>query len=188
MARSAPPKILIVGLGNPGPEYEETRHNVGAMAVARLVSLLKLKLARDRSSGGWSARRGRVALARPGSFMNESGPAVARLAAKFGDPSPLIVNDDLDLPLGTIRFRTRGSAGGHHGLESIIAALGTDRFPRLKIGIGKPESRENTVDYVLSPFPEGEWKLLSSTLDRAAEALRDVINDGMEHAMSRHSK
>ena len=181
-------RLLIVGLGNPGPEYGGTRHNVGAMAIARLATRLKVKLIHSKPLGCWTARRGRTVLAIPNSFMNESGPPVARLAAKFGTPKPLVVNDDLDLPLGTIRFRTQGTAGGHHGLESVIGALGHDCFPRLKIGIGRPENRGNVVEWVLTPFPAGEQELLESTLDRAAKALRDVMNEGMGKAMSRYSQ
>ena len=181
-------RILIVGLGNPGEEYARTRHNAGLMAVELLAARLKLRLARDRALGSWVARRGGTVLARTGSFMNVSGPPVARLARKFGVSAPLIVNDDLDLPLGTIRFRTQGTAGGHHGLESIIEALGTDRFPRLKIGIGRPTSRQGIVEWVLSPFAPEEREMLDQALDRAEQALHDVIELGMDKAISRLSK
>ena len=177
-------RILIVGLGNPGGEYARTRHNAGVMAVERLATRMKVKLARDRALGSWVARQGGVVLARTNTYMNVSGPPVARLTKKFGVPAPLVVNDDLDLPLGAIRFRTQGTAGGHHGLESIIAALGTDRFPRLKIGIGRPANRQGIVEWVLSPFAPEELELLDQALDRAAQALHDVIELGMDKAMS----
>jgi len=180
--------ILIIGLGNPGEEYAHTRHNAGIMAVELLASRLNLKLSRDRSSGAWMARRGGFVLARTGSFMNLSGPPVASLARKLKVSAPLVVNDDLDLPLGTIRFRTRGTAGGHHGLESIITALGTDVFPRLKIGIGRPTNRQSVVDWVLSPFAPEEAETLGKALDRAAQALHDVIELGMDKAISRISR
>jgi len=181
-------RILIVGLGNPGEEYARTRHNAGVMAVERLASRLKVKLAKDRSLGSWVARQGGVVLAKTGSFMNLSGPPVVRLVKKFGIVSPLVVTDDLDLPLGTIRFRAQGTAGGHHGLESIIEALGTDKFPRLKIGIGRPQNRQGIVDWVLSPFAHDEQELLQLALDRATQALHDVIELGMDQAISRISK
>ena len=184
MGTIKPARILIVGLGNPGAEYAHTRHNAGIMAVERLATLMKMKLAKDRSLGAWIARRGGVVLARTGSYMNVSGPPIARLAHKLGVSAPLIVNDDLDLPLGTIRFRAQGTAGGHHGLESIIEALGTDRFPRLKIGIGRPAHRGGIVEWVLSPFAPEEREMLDQGLDRAAHALHDVIELGMDKAIS----
>jgi PTH1 family peptidyl-tRNA hydrolase len=184
MGAVKPARLLIIGLGNPGAEYADTRHNTGAMAVERLAALMKLKFTRDRALGAWTARRGGVVLARTGTYMNVSGPPVARLARKLGVSAPLIVNDDLDLPLGTIRFRAQGTAGGHHGLESIIEALGTDRFPRLKIGIGRPARRGGIVEWVLSPFAPEELEMLDQGLDRAAHALHDVIELGMDKAIS----
>lgn len=184
MGETKPARILIIGLGNPGEEYAHTRHNAGVMAVERLAFRLRMKLARDRSLGSWIACRNGIVLARTGSYMNVSGPPVARLAKKFGVAAPLVVNDDLDLPLGTIRFRAQGTAGGHHGLESIIGALGTDRFPRLKIGIGRPANRQAIVDWVLSPFALEEQETLDQALDRAAQALHDVIEQGMDKAIS----
>lgn len=179
-----PAKLLIIGLGNPGPEYAGTRHNAGAMVVARLAARLKLRLARDRATGCHAARRGGLTIGIPGSYMNESGGPVARLAAKAGVAAPLVVSDDLDLPLGTLRFRMKGTAGGHNGLASVISALGTDRFPRLKVGIGRPESREKVVEYVLSPFDEAERKPFNETVDRAAKALHVLIAEGMDKAVS----
>ncbi len=180
--------LLIVGLGNPGPEHSKTRHNIGAMVVERLASLMRLKLAFSRRLGAWTARRGNVVLARPKTFMNESGPAVARIARAVKTDAPLLVHDDLDLPLGTIRFRTRGSSGGHRGIESVISALGTDRFPRLKMGIGRPDEKRDVVDFVLSPFTDPERETLDETLGRAASALREAVSSGLERAMSRHSQ
>ena len=139
-----PSRILIVGLGNPGTQYAHTRHNAGALAIERLAALLKVKLKTDATLGVRLAIAGPVVLARPECFMNESGGPVARLASATG-LRPLVVSDDLDLPLGTLRFRSKGAAGGHNGLRSIIDALGTREFPRLKLGIGRPLSKEDVT-------------------------------------------
>lgn len=184
MATPPPDKLLIIGLGNPGPEYEGTRHNAGAMVVSRLAARLKLRLTRDRATGCFTARRGGLTLGIPGSYMNESGGPVARLTSKAGVAAPLLVSDDLDLPVGTLRLRMKGTAGGHNGLASVISALGTDQFPRLKVGIGRPESREKVVDYVLSPFGAEEQRLFTEALDRAAKALHVLITEGMDKAIA----
>jgi PTH1 family peptidyl-tRNA hydrolase len=187
------PILLIVGLGNPGPKYEGTRHNVGAAAIARLARILKVRLKRSASLGAWTAKKGEVTLARPDAFMNLSGPAVARLAKACRTATPLIVSDDLDLPLGTIRFRTRGSAGGHRGLGSIIAYLGTGAFPRLKIGIGRPPigiggQPGEARNYVLEEFTAEEKETCENAVNCAAEALRTVVTLGLDRAMTLYSK
>lgn len=171
-----------MGLGNPGSRYDGTRHNAGAMAVARLASLLGVRLRRSFLSRASIARTPRAVLARPECFMNEAGPAVARLARSWG--RPLVVHDDLDLPLGTLRFRTRGSAGGHNGVASAIAFLGTGEFPRLKIGIGRPLTKAEVVDWVLSRFEGPEQETFRAAIDRAAAALKVAVEDGLERAMT----
>ncbi len=180
--------MLIVGLGNPGPRFEHTRHNIGAAAVAQLADLLKLKLKLSPPLTAWVARNEKVALARPNTLMNSAGPAVARLARALGISAPLIVSDDLDLPLGTMRFRTKGSAGGHRGLASIITALGTNKFPRLKLGIGRPVVKDEVIGYVLTGFSSEEKNVYERTLDRAAEALHVVVTQGLSKAMTTFSK
>ena len=171
----------IVGLGNPGPEYRDTRHNVGARVVDGLARTLHARFARD---GGHLVGPSRwhgepVFLIKPQSFMNESGPAVARLARRFHlAPADLvIVFDDLDLPLGTVRVRMKGSAGGHNGVRSLIAALGTDEIRRDKVGIGRPgppdaRRRGEVVDHVLSPFyPEEAVAVEEACAEAAQRAL-----------------
>lgn len=177
--------LLIVGLGNPGPRYHETRHNAGADAVSRLVHLLGGRFRRGLLQRAWIAKVPGAVVARPDAFMNESGPPVARLARKFG--TPLVVTDDLDLAPGVIRFRTRGSAGGHNGLKSVIAALGHEHFPRLKIGVGRPQAREQVVDWVLTRAEGAERDVMDRALDAAAKALRTVVEHGLERAMTEHS-
>jgi PTH1 family peptidyl-tRNA hydrolase len=170
----------IVGLGNPGPEYRDTRHNVGQRVVDEVARLLHTRFERD---GGHLVGRGRwrggtVYLVKPKSFMNETGPAVARIARKrhLGSGELIVVFDDLDLPLGTVRVRMKGSAGGHNGVRSLIEALGTDVFRRVKVGIGRPgepgRDKDEVVDHVLSPFhPDEREAVAAACRDAAAQAL-----------------
>lgn len=183
--RSPKAELLIVGLGNPGPRYHETRHNAGADACSRLVHLLGGRFRRALLQRAWIARVPGAVVARPDAFMNESGPPVARLVRSFG--TPLVVADDLDLAPGVIRFRTRGSAGGHNGLKSVIAALGHENFPRLKIGVGRPATREGVVDWVLTRAEGAERATLDAALDEAARALRTAVQHGLDRAMTEHS-
>ena len=195
LPRSGSDFTLIIGLGNPGARYDGTRHNAGAEAVRRLARLLDMRLRHAPEYPAWLGRRPGLALAVPDAFMNESGPPVARLAARFDAAPPLLVSDDLDLPLGTLRFRTRGASGGHRGLVSVIAALGTGSFPRLKIGIGRPPllpadgsvRRDDVTDWVLGIFAEAERETAERALDGAAAALRVAAEHGLARAMTEHS-
>ncbi len=180
--------LLIVGLGNPGSRYDDTRHNVGAAAVAKLAASMRIKLKRSFLRRAWIGRNDAVVLARPNAFMNLSGPVVRGLVKAFGKAPPLIVSDDLDLPLGRIRFRTAGSAGGHRGLASIIEAIGTSAFPRLKIGIGRPASGVEVSDHVLARFTEIERDTCDRALARAAQALGVAATQGIERAMTEFSE
>ncbi|MEK7476080.1 MAG: aminoacyl-tRNA hydrolase [Candidatus Coatesbacteria bacterium] len=174
--------LLIVGLGNPGSRYDGTRHNAGAMAVARLAELLETRFHRSFFKHAWIAKTPRAILARPNAFMNECGPVVARLAKSFG--RPLVVHDDLDLPLGALRFRTKGSAGGHNGVASAISFLGTPDFPRLKIGIGRPASKDEVVDWVLTRCDGPDRAAFDGAIVRAADALRAAVDLGLDRAMT----
>ena len=184
--------FLIVGLGNPGTEYARTRHNLGFMLVDKLAAETGSVVKRTECQalvGNALVAGQKVKLAKPQTFMNLSGDAVAGLVAKDGaDRSQLLViSDDLALPFGAIRLRQRGSAGGHNGLRSIIGALGTNEFIRLRIGI-QPEHRiSDTRRFVLSEFSASEKELLPEVLERAAEALRSVLQDGIGKAMSLHN-
>lgn len=165
---------VIVGLGNPGPEYEDTRHNLGHMVVEELARRLG---ARFRLRGPAQVAEGvagetALHLAKLVSFMNVSGPPLARLLRLLGvDPRRLVVvYDDLDLPFGTVRTRLRGRFGGHRGMESILATLGTQEVRRVKIGVGRPGTREEVVDWVLTPFSAEEREALPGVIQRAADA------------------
>lgn len=185
---------LIVGLGNPGEEYARSRHNVGFRCLALLAQRHRLgfreKRAHARIASGLVAGRS-VVLARPYTFMNRSGTAVAPLLRWLGLPPErlLVIYDDLDLPVGTIRLRPRGSAAGHRGMLSIIAALGTEDFPRLRIGIGRPEDpRVDPVEYVLQPFTAREEEAFAPILSRAADAVECYLREGLAVAMDRFNR
>ena len=185
---------LIVGLGNPGNEYEWTRHNLGFMLIDKLAAEAGASVKRRecRSLVGGAVIEGeRVKLAKPQTFMNLSGEAVACLIAKFDSPdagkSLIIIGDDLALPFGTIRLRARGSAGGHNGLRSIIAALGTNEFIRLRIGIQPEHPVSDAKRFVLDEFPKAERPAVEEILERGAEAVCAVLRDGMAKAMSMYN-
>ena len=185
--------FLIVGLGNPGDEYEWSRHNLGFMLIDKLATdaAVTVKRRECRSLVGSAVIEGRRArLVKPQTFMNLSGEAVACLMAKYEvtDPQSLIViSDDLALPFGTIRLRARGSAGGHNGLKSIIAALGTNEFIRLRIGIQPEHPVDDAKGFVLNKVPRAERRAVEETLERGAEALRAILRDGVAKAMSLHN-
>ncbi|MBN2451075.1 MAG: aminoacyl-tRNA hydrolase [Lentisphaeria bacterium] len=184
--------FLVVGLGNPGPRYRGTRHNVGFMVVDRLVGRLSATLAAvpDRDLILYRAGEGDrvVCLVQPLTYMNASGTVVSRMAHRLGLPPErvLVVVDCLDLPLGRIRLRPRGSSGGHRGVDSVIRELGTDQFPRLRVGIGRPESGE-AIEHVLSPWAAAERSVLATTLEAAADAVCLALAAGVEAAMNRYN-
>jgi PTH1 family peptidyl-tRNA hydrolase len=180
---------LIVGLGNPGREYRETRHNAGYMVIDRLCADFDIRLSRLQSralvgSGVWKGYK--VILAKPQTFMNLSGQAVASLIRFYKLPLDhlLVIHDDLDLGVGTLRMRPGGGSAGQKGLASTIQQLGTEEFPRLRIGIGHPSGQMDTADYVLGNFYGSEKDLIATLLDRAVEAVEDFILNGLEHAMN----
>lgn len=176
---------VVVGLGNPGPEYEETRHNAGAMVVSELAgrSGVQLKALRSRAR---VARAGRLGLAVPTSFMNECGEPVARILKHFSSTpeSLVVVHDDLDLPLGRIRVKQGGGTGGHRGLESIVKRLGTDDFSRVRIGIGRPPGRMDPADFVLRRFRKAELDEIAASIIAGADAVEAIAFDGIESAMN----
>jgi len=183
---------LIVGLGNPGRDFARHRHNVGFRCVN--VFARRHRLAFSRSQCCARTARGvlggeEVVLARPQTFMNRSGLAVAGLvkALRITPRDLLVIYDDLDLLLGTVRLRPGGSAGGHHGMESIIAALGSRDFPRLRVGIGRP-SGGDVVSYVLDDFSPEEDREVEKAVVTAVEALECYLAEGLEEAMNRFNR
>lgn len=183
--------LLIVGLGNPGAEYEATRHNAGFMLIDRMAGARSCRFKRaGRALWTKAVISGREAvLAKPQTFMNLSGEAVAELKDAFGvDICDLTVAyDDLDLPLGRIRLRRGGGSGGHRGIESIIQCLGSRDFQRLRLGIGRPSppSSEDTVSYVLSPFSPDQSHGLGKMLDAGEQSIEAIAAEGIGAAMNR---
>ncbi len=187
-------EYLLVGLGNPGPEYENSPHNAGFEVARRLRALCRGPQFSVRSDALVSACRWRghaVVAALPQTYMNRSGEAVARLLRALDLPLDRLVvcYDDLALPFGTLRLRPYGGPGGHHGMESVLAHLGSDRFPRIRIGICDPGiPKERTVDYLLEPLPADRWTLLAEASEQGARAALDAIHMGWSKAMSLHNK
>jgi PTH1 family peptidyl-tRNA hydrolase len=183
--------MLIVGLGNPGKEYESTRHNLGFMLIDKLAHDEGINVNRRECSalvGRGTIEGTRTQLVKPQTFMNLSGRAVACLLAKIESESPteqlVVISDDLALPLGTIRIRERGSAGGHNGLKSIIASIGTNEFIRLRIGILPEHPISDSKKFVLDSFSRGERSVVEETIELSAKAIRTIIRDGALKAMS----
>jgi PTH1 family peptidyl-tRNA hydrolase len=183
-------KFLIVGLGNPGREYRANRHNVGFMTLDRLAAKLGLAFTRRQSDALYTSGRlqGRpVVLAKPQRFMNLSGGPVASLVRfhNIAQERFIVVFDELDLPLGTLRLRPEGGTAGHRGMQSLVEALGTQDFPRLRFGIGRPPGRKDAAAHVLEDFNRDELPLVEATLDRAVEALETFVTEGIVPAMNR---
>ena len=179
---------IVVGLGNPGREYESTRHNAGAMALDELATRYSASFKRHKSGCLVAESRiggSRVALARPTSYMNESGRPVRALMAWYKvRPDRLIVlHDEMDVPFGEIRIKQGGGTAGHNGLNSIVDHLGTKDFCRVRIGVGRPRGRD-AVDHVLAGFSGAQRKELPLLIDSAADAAERIVEDGIERAMN----
>jgi PTH1 family peptidyl-tRNA hydrolase len=184
---------LVVGLGNPGPRYELTRHNVGQLVVdelaARRGETFKQHKANARAAETW-LRPGaaKLILAKPNSFMNVSGGPVAGLAKFYGvEPERIVVvHDELDIPFDTIKLKVGGGHGGHNGVRDVAKALGTADFPRVRVGIGRPMGRQDPADWVLDPFGAAERQNLGILVGDAADAVEQLIADGLVAAQQRH--
>lgn len=181
--------MIIVGLGNPGEEYARTRHNAGFLVLE--------EARREWGGGRWRRMRkalvstvrmagGEHRLVRPTTFMNASGEAVEEVLHSGGSPAGLIVVlDDMDLPLGRLRLRAGGGAGGHRGLQSILAAVAPASVPRLRVGVGRPQTGDEAIEHVLGEFDADEWERMEAMLARAVEALALVVRRGLTEAMDR---
>lgn len=184
--------FIIAGLGNPTKEYEGTRHNAGFMVLDALAD----KLNTDISEKKHKALCGRgvidgekVILLKPQTFMNSSGESI-RAAADYYKVDPeniLVVYDDITLAPGNLRIRAKGSAGGHNGIKSIISHLGTQEFPRVRVGVGEKPSRMDLADYVLGHFSQGEKKIMEEAVKEAADAVCEIVTEGIDHAMNSHN-
>ena len=187
--------VLIVGLGNPGKEYEWSRHNLGFMLIDKLAGVagFDVKLRECQSRVGRGEIEGcAVKLVKPQTYMNLSGEAVACLFAKHKLREPgeklIVISDDLALPFGKIRIRARGSAGGHNGLKSIIGALGTNEFTRLRIGIQPEHPISDSKRFVLDSFSGATRPAVEEVLERSEEAIRSILRDGVLKAMTEYNK
>ena len=181
---------IIVGLGNPGKQYEHTRHNVGFEVIDRLAEKHDILMTerKHRAICGKGLIGGqKVMLVKPQTFMNLSGESV-KSAVDFyqiGTDELIVVYDDVSLSPGQLRIRRSGSAGGHNGIKNIIAQLGTQEFPRVKVGVGEKPDRMDLADYVLSHFSKGEWEMMEDAFKEAADAVEVMIADGADTAMNR---
>ena len=184
---------LVVGLGNPGPRYEATRHNLGQLVVdelaARRGESFKTHKANARVAETWLRPGGaKLVLAKPNSYMNVSGGPVAALARFYGiDPARVvIVHDELDIPFDTIRLKIGGGNGGHNGVRDVAKALGTPEFPRVRVGIGRPVGRQDAADWVLDPFGASERRVLPILVGDAADAVEQLVDEGLLAAQQKH--
>lgn len=183
---------VIVGLGNPGRKYENTRHNAGYMAVDLIAQKYGIKVNRLRHRaliGEGMINGAKVFLAKPQTFMNLSGESVRDIVEYYRVPMEnlIVIYDDADLPAGVLRIRPKGSSGTHNGMKSVIYHLQSDSFPRIRIGIGQPPEGWDLADYVLSEFGRNEAKEVAECIMRAAEAAAVIVTDGIEKAMSRYN-
>ena len=170
---------VVVGLGNPGPEYQDTRHNVGQRVLDVLAKTVRGSWRRDGATivarGRWRGEE--VRLVKPQAFMNESGPVVAKALrrAEAGPTDLILVYDDIDLPLGTVRLRMKGSHGGHNGVRSVIDALGTEEIKRVKVGVGRPDQKGDVPDHVLTSFERDELPLVDAAVAQAVEKVLALL-------------
>jgi PTH1 family peptidyl-tRNA hydrolase len=188
--RGTPADLLVVGLGNPGGEYTHTRHNVGADTVELLAQRrgATLRKGKERARSVEVTIGGkRVALAVPLTFMNDSGLAVAALARRYGvEPEQVVVvHDELDLPIAALRVKSGGGLAGHNGLRSVSSHLHSDAYQRVRIGVGKPVSKERGVDHVLNKFSKRDRQEIDVTIEQAADAVECIVTDGVDTAMNR---
>jgi len=181
--------FLIIGLGNPGAEYRQNRHNIGFMVIDHLAQALSIPLQRVKfkaitGTGKFEGRR--VILAKPQTYMNASGESVGPLSRYFKVPlnQLMVVHDDLDIPFGSLRIRPMGGTSGQKGMKSIVEKLGSQDFPRMRIGIGRPPGRMDPADYVLQNFKNDELATRDEVLDTAAAAIKLFILEGLDKAMN----
>ena len=184
---------LVVGLGNPGKQYEKTRHNCGFRSIDVLADMLGCKIDKGKFQGlyGQTVYNGKkLFLLKPQTYMNLSGKSVLQLSAYFSIPPQriIVIFDDISLPPGRLRIRADGSAGGHNGIKSIIQELGSQEFPRIKVGVGaKAHAEQDLADWVLSSFSASEEKLLAFSMKNAAEAALHIMEHGVPDAANRYN-
>jgi peptidyl-tRNA hydrolase, PTH1 family len=188
-----PEPYLIVGLGNPGRDYKKSRHNLGFMTLDKLAERLDVRFTRVQNKtlvtdARYAERR--LVLAKPQTYMNLSGQAVGSLVRFYKIPIEqfMVVYDDIDLPTGSLRMRPGGGSGGHRGLKSIIQGLGSEEFPRLRLGVGRPPGRLDPANYVLQNFDRTDGDLIVEVLNLASDAILEFIKEGIQQAMTRYNR
>jgi PTH1 family peptidyl-tRNA hydrolase len=186
------PPYLIVGLGNPGPEYKMNRHNVGFLAVDELAKRLETTFGKVQSNALVAQAGegpGRILLVKPRTFMNNSGSAVGALMRFYKTPIEklLVIYDDVDLPFEALRLRPQGGSAGQKGMRSIIDNLGTEEFARMRLGVSRPKGKMRTPDHVLQDFSKDEQEWLPNVLERAADAAMSFVNEGIAAAMNKYN-
>jgi PTH1 family peptidyl-tRNA hydrolase len=185
---------LVLGLGNPGPRYEDTRHNIGAWVVDRLVDRLDARLRKVRflplEVAEASHRGARLLLARPQAFMNESGPPVASFVRRRRlEPRSIVAcHDEIDLSFGALKLKRGGSTAGHNGLNSLVNALHSADFHRVRLGVGRPRGRQDPADYVLDPFARSEREEAKLLAEEGADAVLTLVTEGLAAAQDRHNR
>ena len=183
---------IIVGLGNPGNEYAKTRHNVGFMLVDALAEHLNINLWKDKFNAQIAEGRigtEKILLVKPQTYMNNSGEAVGPLMRWYKvTPEDIIVaHDDMDIPAGTIRIRKKGSSGGHNGIKSLIAHLGSENFPRVRLGVGRPLPGWSVVNHVLAQFPQEDKTAVDEAIKYLIPAVECIVNDSVDMAMNKYN-
>jgi PTH1 family peptidyl-tRNA hydrolase len=184
---------LVAGLGNPGPKYEHTFHNLGFLTVDRLAESSGIRVTRPEAQalvGKGTVGGSEALLVKPQTFMNLSGPSIKALMSRY-DVAPghlIVVYDELDLPWTSVRIRPKGSAGGHHGIESVIKSTGTQDFPRVRLGIHPGDLVRNGAEYVLSRFGKAQMQELDELLGHAARAVESIIAEGVEMSMTKFNR
>jgi PTH1 family peptidyl-tRNA hydrolase len=184
--------FLIVGLGNPGREFNNTRHNIGFMAIDAVAKSIEIKLGKVQNKaliGLGKINNTRVVLAKPQTYMNLSGQAVVGLLNFYKIPRDnlLVIHDDIDLPFGTIRIRPKGGSAGQRGLGSTIDRLGSQDFARMRLGVGRPPGQMSPKDYVLQHFSKDEAEILQTLLEKSCDAAREFVINGLDAAMNRYN-
>jgi len=184
--------FLIVGLGNPGREYKDTRHNIGFLTIDALAQTLEVKLSKVQNKaiiGIGKFEGSRVVLAKPQTYMNLSGQAVVGLMNFYKVPKEnlIVIHDDIDLPFGTIRIRPKGGSAGQRGLGSTIDKLGSQDFARMRLGVGRPPGQMDPKDYVLQRFSKDEEEFLRALLEKACDAVKEFVQNGLNAAMNKYN-
>jgi len=184
---------VIVGLGNPGKEYEETRHNIGFKVIGKLARENNISVTKNKHKaliGDGIIATEKVMLVMPQTFMNLSGESVGAILNfyKIDVEDLIVVYDDISLNVGDLRIRQKGSAGGHNGMKNIIAHLGTDNFTRIKVGVGNKPVGRDLADYVLGKFPKGESKIVSTSIENCSECIEKLIKNGINSAMNEYNQ